>query len=65
MYFTIEISQIQNSFIARCAELDISGYGSSKDEAVERLKRIINFYVQSADEMVPADSSEVQFKTLN
>lgn len=52
MYFSVEVfRKDQDTYVASCPELDIYSYGRSLEAAVERLKRVVNFYLESADEM--------------
>ncbi|MEK8022701.1 MAG: hypothetical protein AAB229_02730 [Candidatus Hydrogenedentota bacterium] len=39
------------TFVASCPELDIFSYGRTLESAVDRLKRVVSFYLESADEM--------------
>jgi predicted RNase H-like HicB family nuclease len=40
-----------DSYIATCPKLNIYGCGRSVEEAVARLKKIVNFYIESAEEL--------------
>lgn len=52
MYFSVDVFEKDpDTYMARCPELDVCSYGGSLEEAVERLKQIVNFYIESADEM--------------
>ncbi len=52
MYFSVDVHRKgPDTYIASCAELDVHSYGTTAEMAVERLKRIVNFYLESADEM--------------
>ncbi|MBN2158731.1 MAG: hypothetical protein JW807_04995 [Spirochaetes bacterium] len=51
MKLSIKIIQSQDEIIANCPELDINCYGADKDEAIRRIKKVINFYVDSAKEL--------------
>ena len=50
MKLSVELIELEEEIIARCPELDINCYGSEKNEAVKRLKDVIQFYVDSAKE---------------
>lgn len=52
MYFSVEVYRKDiDTFVAFCDELDIYSYGKTIEKAVDRLKRVVNFYLESADEM--------------
>ncbi|MDI6786110.1 MAG: hypothetical protein QMD92_05305 [bacterium] len=52
MELVVEVFKEGNeSYIASCPKLDIYGCGKSIEEAVSRLKKIVNFYVESAEEL--------------
>lgn len=52
MYFSVEVYRKDaNTFVAFCSEFDTYSYGGSIEVAVERLKRVVNFYLESAEEM--------------
>lgn len=51
MKLSIKLIQNQKEIIANCPELDINCYGSNRDEAIRRIKNVINFYVDSAKEL--------------
>ncbi|HOD15793.1 MAG TPA: hypothetical protein PK307_13500 [Spirochaetota bacterium] len=51
MKLSIKIIQSHDEIIANCPELDINCYGSDRDEAVRRIKKVIDFYVDSAKEL--------------
>lgn len=52
MYFSVDVHRKgPETYIASCAELDVHSYGTTAEMAVERLKRIVNFYLESAEEM--------------
>jgi predicted RNase H-like HicB family nuclease len=60
MVFTIEIVKDEKQFIAKCKELNVYSYGSSSEKAVQRLKKVISFYIQSAAEYLDVDSPEAK-----
>jgi hypothetical protein len=51
MKLSIKLIQSHDEIIANCPELDINCYGSDKDEAIRRIKTVINFYMDSAREL--------------
>ncbi|MDD5066129.1 MAG: hypothetical protein PHF84_03685 [bacterium] len=60
MVFTIEILKNEKQFIAKCKELNVYSYGNSSDKAVQRLKKVISFYIQSASEYLNLDNAEIK-----
>ncbi|RMH56195.1 MAG: hypothetical protein D6679_09700 [Candidatus Hydrogenedentota bacterium] len=52
VYFSVEVYQKDPStFVAFCPELDIYSYGRNVEIAVTRLKKVVGFYLESAEEM--------------
>ncbi|MFH0976714.1 MAG: hypothetical protein V1874_13100 [Spirochaetota bacterium] len=51
MKLSAEVIKSEKEFIARCPELDINCYGTDKNEAIRRLKNVIQFYINSAKEL--------------
>ena len=52
MYLSVDVFRKDaETFVASCPELDIFSYGRTLETAVERLKRVVTFYLESADEM--------------
>jgi hypothetical protein len=51
MKISVKLIEHNDEIIANCPELDINCYGSDKSEAVRRIKRVINFYINSAKEL--------------
>ena len=51
MKIHIKIVELENEFIANCPELDVNCYGASRSEAVRRLVSVLQFYVDSAQEL--------------
>lgn len=52
MYFSIEVyRKNQETFVAYCDDLNVYSYGPSIELAVDRLKKVVQFYLDSADEM--------------
>ncbi len=70
MNISIKLIDNGSEYIANCPELDINCYGSNKDEALRRIKAVINFYVNSAKELgisittpndISFDGSDINF----
>lgn len=51
MNISIKLINAGNEFIANCPELDINCYGADKNEAMQRIKKVIAFYIESAREL--------------
>ena len=51
MKISVKLIEHNDEFIANCPELDINCYGSNKNEAIRRIKSVIDFYVDSAKEL--------------
>jgi predicted RNase H-like HicB family nuclease len=52
VYFSVDVFRKDaETYVASCPELDIFSYGHTLESAVERLKRVVSFYLESADEM--------------
>lgn len=52
MYFSVDVYRKDaETFVAFCAELNIYSYGRTIEVAVDRLKRIVGFYLEAAEEM--------------
>ncbi len=51
MNISINLINTGTEFIANCPELDINCYGSNKDEAMQRIQKVIAFYIESAKEL--------------
>lgn len=52
MDLSIEVYQDKdNTYVASCSELDIHNHGETLNEAVNRLREVVNFYVASAEEL--------------
>jgi predicted RNase H-like HicB family nuclease len=51
MKLSVRLIHNRDEFIANCPELDINCYGSDREEAIRRIKKVINFYVDSAKEL--------------
>jgi predicted RNase H-like HicB family nuclease len=51
VYFSVDVFRKDlETYVASCPELDIYAYGDSIENAVERLKRVVSFYMESAEE---------------
>ncbi len=51
MDLTIRIQQKNGEYVASCPELDIHCFGPSKTKASNRLKNVIQFYFDSAQDI--------------
>lgn len=51
MKLSAELIKSEKEYIARCPELDINCYGLNKNEAIRRLRSVIQFYIDSAKEL--------------
>jgi len=51
MKLSVRLIQQNNEIIANCPELDINCYGSNRDEAIRRIKKVIHFYIEAAREL--------------
>ncbi len=51
MKISVKLIENEHEIIANCPELDINCYGTTKGEAIRRIKSVINFYVESAREL--------------
>ena len=61
MEISIKLIKKDNEIIANCPELDINCYGENREEAIKRIKSVIKFYIDSAQNL----GLEVQnFKTV-
>lgn len=60
MILTIEILKKDTSFVAKCKELNIYSYGQTSEKAVQRLKKVIKFYIQSAGEYIDEDTKDIK-----
>lgn len=51
-FFSVEVYRRDlRTYVAACPEMDVYSYGRTVDQAVERLKKVVSFYLESADEM--------------
>ena len=51
MNISIKLIDNGSEYIANCPELDVNCYGSDRDEALRRIRAVINFYIHSAKEL--------------
>lgn len=51
MNVSVHVRLEKNEVLASCPELGINCYGSSRLEAIDRMKSVISFYLISAREM--------------
>ncbi len=51
MKITIKLLDNEQEVIASCPELDINCYGSDRNEAIRRIRNVIQFYIESAREL--------------
>lgn len=51
MNISIKLINVGSEFIANCPELDINCYGADKNEAMQRIRKVIAFYIESAKEL--------------
>ena len=51
MNISIKLINNGSEYIANCPELDINCYGPNKDDALRRIKAVIYFYINSAEEL--------------
>lgn len=61
MDFSIRVWQKNDEYVASCPELDVHCFGPDKDRATSRLKSVIQFYFDSAQDygdLSPNDESE-------
>ncbi len=52
------ISKKENEYVASCPELEIFCYGKDEQQARQRIKKVIRFYIETANELgYPIDES--------
>jgi predicted RNase H-like HicB family nuclease len=57
MFLTIEISKSDEIYNARCVELEIKTTADTAEKAMDKLKKIIDFYMAAArDDINPSRS---------
>ena len=49
-----------SNFVAKCKELDIYSYGQTSEAAIQRLRQVISFYVQSVGEYIDKDTNDIK-----
>lgn len=50
MFLTIEVSKEEGHYKAYCVELDVAASGVTSEKAIAKLKKIIDFYLSTANE---------------
>ncbi len=50
MFLTIEVTKDIHDFKAHCVELDVDVRSDSSERAIEKLKKVIDFYITTARE---------------
>ena len=52
MYFSVKVyKKDRQTFVASCPEMGVFSYGGTVEQAVDRLKRVVQFYIDSSQEM--------------
>jgi len=51
MNVSIKLIDNGSEYIANCPELDINCYASNREDALRRIKAVIHFYINSAEEL--------------
>jgi hypothetical protein len=51
MTLSIKVFERDGAWIAKCVELDVFSYGASKDQAIDRLRKVVNFYINSVTQI--------------
>ena len=51
MKVSVQLFRKNDKFVATCQDLEISCYGASRNEAVQRFKKVLSFYMDSAKEL--------------
>ena len=51
MKLSIRLMQADDEYIATCPELEINCYGADRNDAVRRIKNVLQFYLSSAQEL--------------
>jgi len=51
MNISIKLIDNGSEYIANCPELDINCYAPNKEDALRRIKAVIYFYINSAEEL--------------
>jgi predicted RNase H-like HicB family nuclease len=65
MDLSIKIWQKNNEYVASCPELDVHCFGPDQAKATERLKSVIQFYFDSAQDMNQQENpNEAGLKTM-
>lgn len=52
MYFSVEVyRKDKETFVASCPEMGVYSYGRTVEQAVDRLKQVVQFYLESSEEL--------------
>lgn len=52
MYFSVEVyRKDRTTFVASCPDMGVFSYGITVEQAVDRLKKVVQFYIDSSEEM--------------
>ena len=51
MSLSIQVRQKDDEYIANCPELEIFCYGKDESQARKRIKKVIQFYAETAQEL--------------
>ncbi len=49
-YFTVAIWNEENTYVAKCAELEVTSCGDTPSEALENIREAIELYLKNAEE---------------
>jgi hypothetical protein len=60
MFLTIEVTKDDHDFKAHCVELDVDVRSDSSERAIEKLKKVIDFYITTAREEDPLETDIVK-----
>jgi predicted RNase H-like HicB family nuclease len=69
-HFTIAIWEEEGTYVAKCAELEVTSCGETPSEAIENLREAIRLYLKNAEEyglledINPAITSREKFTTV-
>lgn len=50
MILSVKIIKSRYDYIARCPDLDVNCYGKNEEDALNRMKHVIQFYLDAAEE---------------
>ena len=51
MKLSFDLIKLENEYIVRCPELDINCFGPTKKKAINRIRNVLQFYIDSAQEL--------------